>query len=91
LILLLPPWGCKTPQFLQSLLHLFHRGSPSSVQYLAASFLLCICQALAKPLRRQPYQASISKHFPASTITSEFGGCIWDGSPDLLFFKICNA
>jgi hypothetical protein len=25
--------------------------------------------------------ASISKHFPGSTIVSWFGGCIWDGSP----------
>jgi hypothetical protein len=29
----------------------------SSVQWLAASFHLCICQALAEPLRRQPYLA----------------------------------
>jgi hypothetical protein len=32
---------------LQSLLHLLHQGPPSSVQWLAASFLLCICQTLA--------------------------------------------
>ncbi|GAB1285948.1 Probable 2-oxoglutarate dehydrogenase E1 component DHKTD1, mitochondrial [Apodemus speciosus] len=38
-------------------------------------------QTMAEPLRRQPYQASTSKHFPASTIVSGFGGCIWDGSP----------
>jgi hypothetical protein len=54
---------------------------PCSVQWLAPIFLLCICQALAEPLRRQPYQASISKHFLASTISSGFGGCIWDGFP----------
>jgi hypothetical protein len=59
LTLLLPPWGCKPPQLLQSLLQLLHRGPPISVQWLAASFL-CICQALAEPLRRQPYQAYIS-------------------------------
>jgi hypothetical protein len=46
-------------------------GTPSSVQWLAKSFHLCVCQALAEPLRRQPYQASISKHFPASTIMSD--------------------
>ena len=56
--------GCKPPQLLQSLLHVLHLGPRSSVQWLAASFLLCICQALAEPLRRQPQQASISKHFP---------------------------
>ena len=54
---------------------------PRSVQLLALRIYLCICQTLAKPHRRQPYQASISKHLPASTIASKFGGCIWDGSP----------
>jgi hypothetical protein len=48
---------------------------------LAAIIHLCIYQALAEPLRRHPYQASASKHFQASTIESEFGGYIWDGSP----------
>jgi hypothetical protein len=48
---------------------------------LAASICLCICQALAEPLRRQPYQASISKHFPASGIESRSGDCIWHGFP----------
>ena len=81
LTLLLPPWGFKSPQFLQSLLQLLHQRPLSPVQWLAASFLFCICQALAEPLRRQPYQASISKHFLAFTIESGFGGCIWDRSP----------
>jgi hypothetical protein len=31
---------------------------------------LCICKALAGPLRRQPYQAPFSMHFLASTIVS---------------------
>jgi hypothetical protein len=31
-------------------------GSPCSVQWSTASIHLCICQALAKPLRRQLYQ-----------------------------------
>jgi hypothetical protein len=52
-----------------------------SVQWLAVSICLCICQALAEPLKRQPYQASVSKHFLASAITSRFWDCIWDGSP----------
>jgi hypothetical protein len=34
-------------------------GTPCSVQWLAASIHLCICQALAESLRRQPYQASV--------------------------------
>ena len=40
-------------------------GTPTTVQWLAESFCLCICQALAEPLRRQPYclpSASTSRH-----------------------------
>ena len=40
-----------------------------------------IFQALAEPLRRQLYQAPVSKLLLASTIVSGFGDCIWDGSP----------
>jgi hypothetical protein len=39
-----------------------------------------ICQALAEPLRRQLYQAPISKHLLVSTIVSRFGNCVWDVS-----------
>jgi hypothetical protein len=39
------------------------------------SICLCICQALAEPLRRQLYQAPVSMHFLASTIVSGFGVC----------------
>jgi hypothetical protein len=74
-------WGCKLLQLLQSLLHLLHQGPLCSVQWLASSFLLCICKALAGPLRRQPYQAHFSVHFLASTIVSGFGNCIWNESP----------
>ena len=56
-------------------------GTLCSVQWLAASIHFCICQALAEPLRKQPYQAPVSKHFLASAIVSGFGGCIWDESP----------
>ena len=38
-------------------------------------------QALAESLRRQLYQAPVSKHLLASTIVSGFGDCIRDGSP----------
>jgi hypothetical protein len=55
--------------------------TPYSEQWLAASICLCICKALAGPLRRKLYQASFSKHFLASKIMSEFGDCIWDESP----------
>jgi hypothetical protein len=47
---------------------------------LAESIHLCICQALAEPLRRQLYQVPVSKHLLASTIVSGFGDCLWDGS-----------
>jgi hypothetical protein len=65
LILLLSPWDCNPPppQLLQSLLQLLHWEPLSSVQWLAESFLLCLCQALAEPLRRQLYHASISKYY----------------------------
>jgi hypothetical protein len=36
-------------------------GSPWSIQWLSVSICLCICQALAEPLRRQLYQAPVSK------------------------------
>jgi hypothetical protein len=45
------------------------------------SIHICICQALAEPLRRQLYQVPVSKHFLASAIVSGFGDYIWDGSP----------
>ena len=52
-----------------------------SVQWVAVSICLCICQPLADTLRRQPYQAPVNKHFWSSSIVSRFGDCIWDGSP----------
>jgi hypothetical protein len=56
-------------------------GTASSIQWMTVSIHLCICQTLADPLRRQPYQAPISKHFPASTTASGCRDCMWDGSP----------
>jgi hypothetical protein len=38
-------------------------GVPCSVQWLAASIQLCICQALAEPLRRHLYHAPFRKNF----------------------------
>ena len=72
-----------------------HRGTLCSVQWLPESTHLCICQALAERLGRQPYQASISKHFPASTVASGFGSYIWDGSlggtvSGWPFFTLCS-
>jgi hypothetical protein len=56
-------------------------GTPCSVQWLAVSIHLCICNALEGSLRRQPYQAPFSMHFLASTIVAGFGNWIWDESP----------
>jgi hypothetical protein len=55
-----------------------------------------ICQALVEPLRRQLYEAPVSKHLLASTIVSGFGDYIWDGSPggqsaDGLSFSLCSV
>ena len=56
-------------------------GTQYSIQWIAVSIHLCICQAMAEPLRRQLYQAPVSKLVLASAIVSGFGGCILDGSP----------
>ena len=56
-------------------------ASLCSVQWLAVSIHICIGQDLEDPLRRQLYQAPVSKHFLESAIVSGFGVCIWDGSP----------
>jgi hypothetical protein len=56
-------------------------GTLCSIQWMAVSIHFCICQALAKPLRRQLSQAPVSRLLLASTIVSGFGGCVWDGSP----------
>jgi hypothetical protein len=55
-------------------------GTPCSVQWLAESICLYICQALAESLRRKLYQAPVTMHFLVSIRVSWFGDCIWDGS-----------
>jgi hypothetical protein len=60
-------------------------GTLHSVQWLHGSLCLSIVQALAEHLRRQPYQAPVSKHFSASTIASRLGDCIWERSPGRAF------
>jgi hypothetical protein len=56
-------------------------GTLHYVQWMAVSIHFCICQALAESHRRQLYQAPVSKFLLESTIVSDFGGCLWDGSP----------
>jgi hypothetical protein len=52
-------------------------GALCSVQWLAESIYLCICQALEEPLLRQLCQAPLSKHLLASTRVFGFGDCMW--------------
>ena len=70
------PMGLQTPSTPSVLSLTPSLWTIHSVQWLAISIHLCICKALAGPLRTQPYQAPVSKHFLASTIVSGFGVCI---------------
>ena len=56
-------------------------GILCSVQWLAKSIHLCICQALVEFIRRELYQAPVSKHFLAYIIVSGFGDYMCDRSP----------
>jgi hypothetical protein len=56
-------------------------GTQCSDHWLALSIYLCICQALAEPLRRKPNLAPLCKDLLASTEVSWFVYCIWDRSP----------
>jgi hypothetical protein len=71
--------GLKTPSVPSVLFLTPPLCTLRSIQWLAVTIRLCICQALAGTPRRQLYQASISTLFLSSTIVSAFS--IWDGSP----------
>jgi hypothetical protein len=86
-ILLFLLWGCKTPSAPWVLSLAPPLGTLCSVQWMAVSIHFCICQAVAEPLRRQLYQAPVSKLLLAFTIVSGFGGCLWDESPGNIFVK----
>jgi hypothetical protein len=75
------PMGLQTPSTPSVLSLTPLLETMCSVQWLAVSICLCIYKALARPLKRQPYQAAFSMQFLASTILSGFGNCIWDESP----------
>jgi hypothetical protein len=55
--------------------------TPSPPSVLSLTSPSAYLSAVTEPLRRQLYQAPVSKIFLASTIVSGFGGCLWDGSP----------
>jgi hypothetical protein len=67
------PVGLQTPSAPSVLSLTPPLGSPCSVQWLTVSICIWIGQALAESLRRQLYQAPVSKHFLASAIVSGFG------------------
>ena len=56
------------------------RGTLCSVQWLAESIHLFICQKLADTLRRQLYQPPVSKNLLVSTIVPGIANCIWGRS-----------
>jgi hypothetical protein len=79
--IVVPPRGMQTPSapWVLSLAPLLE--ALCSIQWMAVSIHFYTSQALAEPLRRQLYQASVRRLLLAYAIVSGFGGCIWDGSP----------
>ena len=93
--IVVPPMGLQNP-LTPLVLSLVPLRTLCSVKWLADSIHLCICQTLVESLRRQLYQASVSKHLLASTIMSGFGDCIWDESQvgqslDGHLFSLCST
>jgi hypothetical protein len=74
--IVVPPMGLQTPSATWVICLAPSLGTLCSVRWMAMSIHFCICQALAEPLKRQLYQAPVSKHFLVSTIVSEFGDYI---------------
>jgi hypothetical protein len=68
LVHIVPPMELKAPSAPSGLSLAPPLRILCAVQWLVESIYLCICQALAKPLRRQLYQAPVSKYLLASTI-----------------------
>ena len=94
--IVVPPMGLQ-PSSAPSVLSLTPSlGTLCSVQWVAVSIYLCICQALAEPLRRQLYQASVNQHLLASTLLSGSVTVYWVDpqvglSLDFLFFSLCST
>jgi hypothetical protein len=68
--ILVLPTGLQTPSAPWVLSLALLLRTLCSVQWMAVSIHFCICQALADPLRRQLYQAPVSKLLLASIILS---------------------
>ena len=89
-------WGCKPLQLLGIFSLTPPLGTLCSVQWMAVSIHFCICQALAEPLRRQLYQAPVSKLLLASAIglglVVVYGMDAQVGQPlDSLFYSFCST
>jgi hypothetical protein len=94
--IVVPTMNCKHLQLHRSPYPPPPLGTLCSVQCLAENIHLCICQALEESLKRQIYQASVSKHLLACTIVSVLGDFTWDRSPggqppDGLFLTLCSS
>ena len=79
-----PPMGLQTPSAPWVLSLAPSLGTLCSVQWMAVSIHFYICHALAEPLRRQLYQAPVSKLLLAFKIVSGFGGCLWMDLEDII-------
>jgi hypothetical protein len=65
LTVLLPPWGCKPPQLLQSLLQLFHQGPPAQSNgwlQASASVFVRLWQSLSEDSHIRLLSARTSQH-----------------------------
>jgi hypothetical protein len=71
--IIVPPMGLQnlSPPWVFSLAPSL--GTLCSVKWMAVSIHLCICEALAESLRRQLYQAPVSKHLLSSKTVSGLG------------------
>jgi hypothetical protein len=84
--IVVPPMGLQIPSTPLLLSLAPSLGTLFSNQLMAGSFHFCICQALSETLRRQLYQAPVSKLILASALVSGFDGSLWDGSPGRAVF-----
>ena len=99
--IVVPPVELQTPSFSWILSLAPPLGTLCSVQRLAERIHLCICQALAEPLRRQLYQACVCKHLLTSTIVLVWWlymgwitrqGSLWMTFPSLCYtLHLCNS
>jgi hypothetical protein len=76
-----PPMGLQAPLAPWVLSLAPPLGTLCSLQLMAVSIHLCICQALADPLRGTAISGSCQQALVGIIIVSGFGNCIWDGSP----------